>query len=262
VRRQSILMMLLLLVAACAERPDLRKTKITTMRSRNSGLGSLVEVQRIQVLEGVTFWENGTQVATQEALLIRVTVDPGRFAPRVVGTPRFVLGDSVCILLTDPLQGEDAVMVAAPQPPGSSVALWLSQPGVLPRMIAGDTLAAQMGSALAPTATSGLNITIPSEDAGVTTYPNLERLAVVMRPPASAERCAELNAQCGFVADKQGETVNCGACVAGGACMQDNQCCIPRTCEAKGVCGVIPDGCGGQLDCGGCGMRNGSGLPR
>ncbi len=85
-------------------------------------------------------------------------------------------------------------------------------------------------------------------------------------------KCADLNANCGFVTDtKCGGVVECGTCAdgqfcggdgesrcgtngngEGGACSgSDCQTCVPKSCTDQGfTCGPAGDTCGNKLDCG------------
>jgi hypothetical protein len=58
---------------------------------------------------------------------------------------------------------------------------------------------------------------------------------------------------CGTISDGCGGTIDCGACVPGQTCV-NNQCvCVPSTaCPAGTNCGTISDGCGGTINCGTC----------
>jgi hypothetical protein len=75
--------------------------------------------------------------------------------------------------------------------------------------------------------------------------------------------CAQLGAQCGYISDGCGATLNCGTCGTGSQCTQgvdpngfeswSCQTCTPRTCAQLGQqCGAVSDGCGGVLSCGTC----------
>ncbi|HUS67344.1 MAG TPA: hypothetical protein VMZ28_22555, partial [Kofleriaceae bacterium] len=73
--------------------------------------------------------------------------------------------------------------------------------------------------------------------------------------------CADVDAECGPIADGCGDLVDCGPCeepgdtCGGGG--TPNQCgndgCVETTCEAENAeCGPIADGCGDTIDCGDC----------
>lgn len=69
--------------------------------------------------------------------------------------------------------------------------------------------------------------------------------------------CADLNAECGFIGDGCGQTVDCGPCPEGQVCgvIEPNRCsgCVPLSCADAGAeCGVVGDGCGSTVDCGPC----------
>ncbi len=73
--------------------------------------------------------------------------------------------------------------------------------------------------------------------------------------------CEDYGADCGWIPDGCGGTVNCGGCPGGFSCGagDDQNQCVPDdcvsdvTCESANVdCGPIADGCGDMIDCGGC----------
>ncbi len=73
--------------------------------------------------------------------------------------------------------------------------------------------------------------------------------------------CEDYGADCGWIPDGCGGTVNCGGCPGGYSCGagDDQNQCVPDdcvsdvTCESANVdCGPIADGCGDMIDCGGC----------
>ncbi len=73
--------------------------------------------------------------------------------------------------------------------------------------------------------------------------------------------CADVNAECGPIADGCGDLVDCGPCeepgdTCGGGGVP-NQCgndgCVPTDCAMEDAeCGPIADGCGETIDCGPC----------
>ncbi len=92
--------------------------------------------------------------------------------------------------------------------------------------------------------------------------------------------CTQLRVECGPMADRCGNLMNCGACALPEICggggvpgtcgllgsnLNDAGQCIPTTCAIAGAtCGVIGDGCNGLLNCGGClggDTCGGSGIP-
>jgi hypothetical protein len=85
--------------------------------------------------------------------------------------------------------------------------------------------------------------------------------ACVGDPPVPPEcdpiGCADLDAECGFIGDGCGQTVDCGPCPEGQVCgvVEANKCsgCLPLSCADAGAeCGVVGDGCGATVDCGPC----------
>ncbi len=80
-------------------------------------------------------------------------------------------------------------------------------------------------------------------------------------PPTCTKRtCAQANANCGFIGDGCGGSLDCGPCTSPQTCGGGgvaNQCggsgCTKRSCQQAGAnCGQIADGCGGLIDCGAC----------
>jgi hypothetical protein len=76
-------------------------------------------------------------------------------------------------------------------------------------------------------------------------------------PPCDPIGCGDLDAECGFIGDGCGQTVDCGPCPEGQVCgvVEPNHCsgCVPLSCQDVGAeCGVVGDGCGQTVDCGPC----------
>ena len=78
------------------------------------------------------------------------------------------------------------------------------------------------------------------------------------KPCTKGITCASKKAECGFIDNGCGGTIQCGSCKSGDTCGVGgaNKCgaaCVPTTCKALGfTCGPAGDGCGGTLSCGTC----------
>ncbi|MCY1032200.1 hypothetical protein OV207_12085 [Corallococcus sp. BB11-1] len=245
-------LLLLGLTWACSSQPP---TPAAPVRSENSGLGTVVSVERVHITQGFTVWRDGEELTAHEGLLIRLDgVNGGNFIPRAITPPLFVLDRSVGMTLLTPTWGRQAVLLMPSPPPDTEAGLWMTLPGASEQHLKGAELESARDRALSANAHGGANVRTPPADAPTTPYPTQEALMdTLMTIKASPEICKGIGKECGYIPQTFLGRMDCGACPAAKVCNLQNQCCTPTTCEALGLtCGYAADGCGGSLDCGFC----------
>ena len=100
----------------------------------NEPVLTIVSVHPVELDEPASFWRDGSELHSRNALLLRVHVrDMFQFVPRDLSDPLFMLGETVCVVVRSPLGGD--ALVLAPQDP--SVELWVTPPGELPSILSG-----------------------------------------------------------------------------------------------------------------------------
>ncbi|MBE4748902.1 hypothetical protein G4177_12095 [Corallococcus sp. ZKHCc1 1396] len=247
-------LLLLGLTWACSRQPP---TPAAPVRSENSGFGTVVSVERVHITQGFTVWREGVEITAHEGLLIGLDGPGGQhFFIRSMTPPLFLLGDSVGQRLRSSGFGgtRTAMLLMAPQPPDTEVALYRTFEGAVPERLKGQELKSLQDRMLSANAHGGVNVRTPPADAPVTPYPTQEALMdTLMTIKASPEICKGIGKECGYIPQTFLGRMDCGACPDAKVCNLQNQCCTPTTCEALGLtCGYAADGCGGSLDCGFC----------
>lgn len=248
-------LLLLGLAWACSDRVPASRPPVppAPVRSQNSGLGTVASVEPLHIEQGFTVWRDGVEVTVQDGLLIHLDgLNPVMFIPRAMTPPLFVLGNTVGQMLLSPFDQGQAVLLMDSPPPDTEIALWMTDPAEIPEHLVGSRLKARQEEALAPGAHSGINIRTPPASTPRTQYRDRAGLEDrLVSPRVSAEICARVGVQCGFLPRTTHGRLDCGPCPTGQTCTPDHQCCTPTTCEALGLsCGYADDGCGGLLDCG------------
>ncbi|WP_426755440.1 hypothetical protein [Myxococcus sp. Y35] len=252
---RSLLLFLLLLAGACSNSASTVPATAHPLRSLNSGLGTLISVEPVRIEEGFQVWRQGTQLTVQDGLLIRLDgLNGSDFLAQAGNPPMFVLGDTIGVTLAQPLVDGKAILLMHSPPADTEAPLWMTNSDVLPHRLQGTALVSAQQSALAATATSGLNIQTPPASVPRTVYPSLPALRLtVLNLMMPREVCALVSKECGVAPRTQFGMIDCGACETGKVCTSENQCCTPSTCEAQGrSCGTTSDTCGNSLECGTC----------
>jgi hypothetical protein len=242
------------LSSSCSDRAKAPASPRGTLRSQNSGLGTVESVEPVRVSEGFKLWRNGQEVTFHDGLLIRLRdVNPLDFYPQNITPPLFVLGDAVADELASPFSSKETILLTWAPPPDTDVPLWLTPKGTLPDLLVGPTLTQLQTQAIAATATSGLTIHTPPASTPQTVYNTLDDVLYAVTPlRASPEVCALVGKGCGLVPQSRFGPIDCGPCLTGQVCTSENQCCWPTTCyERAFTCGTL-DSCGTTLNCGTC----------
>lgn len=244
---RSRLLIFLLCTGACSSRvSSVPSVASPPLRSLNSGLATSISVEPVRIEQGFKVWRQGAQVSIQDGLLIRLdglSVGPSAFIPRAGTSPMFVLGDTIGVPLSKPLEHNKAILLMHSPPAGTEVPLWLTNSDELPHLLQGGALMAAQKAALSATSHDGLNVQTPPASAPRTVYPSLDALRLValnMKMPP--EICALAEKECGVVPKTPFGMIDCGSCGAGERCTPENTCCTvdPHASDGR-TCGALSD---------------------
>lgn len=110
--------------------------------SASENSAKVLSAELVNIKEGFTLHREGKPLHLQEGLLLRVRVDnPALFMPKGTTPPEFVLGDTVCLMLANPLgNAGEALLLGPPSFDRDPYPLWIATSGQLPTEIKGQQM--------------------------------------------------------------------------------------------------------------------------